>query len=118
MWSEYSIAVSKGIEFGSLNSGRPTLSPGAFTTTIAPEWSPVGPLQLGILDNPEIRETTTRFSEHAYSGAFILNRDIQPGDLMNKINIRNNLTTKTTGMRAVRSEGLEYVLAETNSYAK
>ncbi|KAK1983634.1 hypothetical protein LZ30DRAFT_780443 [Colletotrichum cereale] len=117
-WAEYAAAVGEEIDFGSSScSGLPTLSPGAFTGSIAPEWTPVGPLQIGILDDPKTRNTTAQFSEHAYSGAFIPTRVIQPGELMNKLNVRNNMTTKTTGLRAVRSFGLDYVLAETNSYA-
>ncbi|KXH53373.1 hypothetical protein CSIM01_13804 [Colletotrichum simmondsii] len=106
-WAQYAEAVSKEIEFDHSGSGGPTLSPGAFTGFNAPEWTPAGPLQLGILDDSTIRNATTQFSEHAYSGGFDPRRVVNPGDLMNKIYVRGNMTSKMAGIQA----------AETNSYA-
>ncbi|KAF6821810.1 hypothetical protein CPLU01_12378 [Colletotrichum plurivorum] len=116
-WVRYAEAVSKDIEFGTPGAGRPTLSPGAFTGFQAPEWTSAEPLQGGILDSPRIRRSTSQFTEHAYSGGFDPRRVVQPGELMDKISVRNNMTTRTSGVRAVRSVSLDYVLAETNSYA-
>ncbi|KAK7438142.1 hypothetical protein Landi51_11795 [Colletotrichum acutatum] len=106
-WTQYAQAVSKEIEFGRSSSDGPTLSPGAFTGFNAPEWTPAGPLQLGILSDPMIRNATTQFSEHAYSGGFDPRRVVNPGDLMNKLYVRSNMTAKMAGIQA----------AETNSYA-
>ncbi|KAK1491846.1 hypothetical protein CTAM01_10169 [Colletotrichum tamarilloi] len=106
-WAQYAEAVSREIEFDHTGSDRPTLSPGAFTGANAPEWTPAGPLQLGILNDPTIRNATTQFTEHAYSGGFDPRRVVNPGDLMNKIYVRGNMTTKMAGIQA----------GETNSYA-
>ncbi|KAL2877215.1 hypothetical protein SGCOL_007611 [Colletotrichum sp. CLE4] len=106
-WTQYAEAVGKEIEFGISGSDRPTLSPGAFTGFNSPEWTPAGSLQLGILETPTIRNVTTQFTEHAYSGGFDPRRVANPGDLMNKIFVRNNMTSKMVGIQA----------AETNSYA-
>ncbi|KAJ3525242.1 hypothetical protein NM208_g11724 [Fusarium decemcellulare] len=116
-WIEYAKAISKEIDFGCTNSGKPSLSPGAFTGFNAPEWVPAGALQAGLLDDPVLRCTTSQFTEHSYSGGFDPRRVVQPGELMNKISVRANFTTRTSGRHAVRSMGLKYQLAETNSYA-
>ncbi|KAF4781110.1 hypothetical protein HER10_EVM0007419 [Colletotrichum scovillei] len=99
-WAQYAEAVSKEIEFDHSGSGGPTLSPGAFTGFNAPEWTPAGPLQLGMLDNSTIRNATTQFSEHAYSGGFDPRRVVNPGDLMNKLYVRSNMTSKMAGIQA------------------
>ncbi|KAF9878229.1 hypothetical protein CkaCkLH20_04267 [Colletotrichum karsti] len=116
-WVKYAEAVSKEIEFGEAGSDKPNLSPGAFTGFNAPEWTPVGPLQAGLLQDAQVRANISQFTEHAYSGGFDPRRVVRPGELMSKVSVRNNMTTRTSGIRAVRSVGLDYVLAETNSYA-
>lgn len=109
-WTQYAEAVSKEITFDHSGLGGPTLSPGAFTGFNAPEWTPAGPLQLGILNDLTIRNATTQFTEHAYSGGFDPRRVVNPGDLMNKIHVRSNMTSKMAGIQAVRSVDLDYLL--------
>ncbi|KAF7551869.1 hypothetical protein G7Z17_g4714 [Cylindrodendrum hubeiense] len=85
-WVEFAKAISKKIEFGRAGSEeKPTLSPGALTGFNAPEWTPEGPLQAGILDDRDIRRKTSQFTEHSYSGGFSPYRIVQPGELMNKL---------------------------------
>ncbi|KAM0542983.1 hypothetical protein ACHAPJ_012540 [Fusarium lateritium] len=117
-WLEFAEAISKEIEFGRAGSDdKPTLSPGALTGFNAPEWTPEGPLQAGLLDNRNIRRKTSQFTEHSYSGGFNPNRTVRPGELMDKLSVRANMSTRAGGIRAVRSVGLRYSLGETNSYA-
>ncbi|KAF4963182.1 hypothetical protein FSARC_8760 [Fusarium sarcochroum] len=119
-WLEFAEAISKEIEFGRADSDdKPTLSPGALTGFNAPEWTPEGPLQAGLLDDRDIKPKISQFTEHSYSGGFSPNRIVRPGELMNKLSVRANMSTRAGGIRAVRSVGLRYSLAEgeTNSYA-
>ncbi|KAK2931909.1 hypothetical protein FoTM2_009427 [Fusarium oxysporum f. sp. vasinfectum] len=102
---------------GSVDSSKPTLSPGAFTGFNAPEWTPEGALLAGLLDDSETRSRVSQFTEHAYSGGFDPRRIVRPGDLMNKVAVRANMTTRTNGRNAVRSTGVKYILGEANSYA-
>ncbi|KAH8897342.1 hypothetical protein GQ53DRAFT_778460 [Thozetella sp. PMI_491] len=116
-WVLFAKAVSKEIEFGPSCSGKPTLVPGALTGFNAPEWTPEGPLLYGLLDDSEIRAKTSKFSEHAYSGGFDPRRIVRPGELMDKLSVRANMSTRTSGRLSVRASGLSYFLGETNSYA-
>ncbi|KAL0930106.1 uncharacterized protein CTRU02_214926 [Colletotrichum truncatum] len=116
-WTEFAKAVNRELTFDGAKSDNPRLSPGAFTGFNSPEWIPQWPLQDGLLQDPEIRNKTAQFTEHAYSGSFSAHFIPHPGDLMHKQHVRNNLTFRTAGIRSVRSVGLDYVLAETNSYA-
>ncbi|KAH8602060.1 hypothetical protein B0O99DRAFT_499955 [Bisporella sp. PMI_857] len=115
-WAEYAEAVSREIEFSTSDPRKPTLSTGAFTGFMAPEWSPYGMLQAGILDKGLVRSKTSRFAGHAYSGGFDPRRIVNPGELMDKISVRANMTIRAEGIAAVRSMGLKYILGETNSY--
>ncbi|KAH6873462.1 hypothetical protein B0T10DRAFT_416446 [Thelonectria olida] len=115
-WVEFAKAISKEIEFGRADSDdQPTLSPGALTGFNAPEWTPEGPLEAGLLDDQDIKRKTSQFTEHSYSGGFSPDRVVRPGELMNKLAVRGNMSAKAGGIRAVRSTGLKYSL--TNSYA-
>ncbi|RSM04452.1 hypothetical protein CEP52_006788 [Fusarium oligoseptatum] len=116
-WLEFARAISKEIDFGCGGSGKPTLLPGAFTTFVAPEWTPAGPLVAGLLDDAGLKCKISQFSEHSYSGVFDPRRVVRPGELMDKISVRANFTTRTSQRSAVRASGLKYLLAETNSYA-
>ncbi|PVH69161.1 glycoside hydrolase family 79 protein [Cadophora sp. DSE1049] len=120
-WVEFAEAVSREIKFGNSNSGYqcrgPTFSTGAFTGFMGPEWSPQGMLQAGILDKQAVQSMTSRYAGHAYSGGFDPRRVVNPGELMNKLSVRANMTIRTDGIVAVRSMGLNYILGETNSYA-
>ena len=115
-WVEFAEAVSRELEFdrsdspaGSRSSG-PTLSTGAFTGFMGPEWSPQGMLQAGILDKASVMAMTSQYAGHAYSGGFDPRRVVNPGDLMNKLSVRANMTIRTDGIAAVRSVGLKYIL--------
>ncbi|KAH7411457.1 hypothetical protein BKA64DRAFT_773122 [Cadophora sp. MPI-SDFR-AT-0126] len=113
-WPGFAEAVSREIKFGSRG---PTFSTGAFTGFMGPEWSPQGMLQAGILDKQSVRSMTSQYAGHAYSGGFDPRRIVNPGELMNKLSVRANMTIRTDGIVAVKSMGLKYVLGETNSYA-
>ncbi|KAH9215802.1 hypothetical protein DL95DRAFT_499780 [Leptodontidium sp. 2 PMI_412] len=117
-WIEFAEAVSQEIKFGNSesHSRQPTFSTGAFTGFMGPEWAPQGMLQAGILDKASVRSMTSQFAGHAYSGGFDPRRVVNPGDLMDKLSVRANMTLRTDGIAAVRSMGLKYVLGETNSY--
>lgn len=109
-WVEYAEAVSREIKFSTSDSQKPTLSTGAFTGFMAPEWSAYGMLQAGILDKGSLRSKTSHFAGHAYSGGFDPRRIVNPGELMNKLAVRANMTIRTDGITAVRSSGLKYIL--------
>ena len=115
-WVEFAEAISRVIKLGSSeyragsSSSGPTLSMGAFTGFMGPEWSPQGMLQAGILDKASVRAMTSQYAGHAYSGGFDPRRVVNPGELMNKLSVRANMTTRTDGIAAVRSMGLKYIL--------
>ena len=109
-WSNYAQAIRKEIALGCPNSGRPTLSPGAYTGFNTPDWTPEGTLLGGLLDDPENRCQISQFTVHAYSGAFIPQIKTQPGELMDKDTIRSNMSSKLGGVQATRSLGYKFIL--------
>ncbi|KAF9446613.1 glycoside hydrolase family 79 protein [Macrolepiota fuliginosa MF-IS2] len=56
-------------------------------------------------------------SQHHYSGSFCSGSEGLLQDLMTKATIRGNLTIFAPDAKAVRAQGLDYVLGETNSYS-
>ena len=109
-WQEFAQAVTEEIEFGEPGSDLPTLSPGALTGFMAPEWTSDGPLLGGLLDDPDLRAHASQFSEHAYSGGFSPYLTIRPGELMDKVSVRTNFTKVTNGRHAVQAMDLDYIL--------
>ncbi len=109
-WVKFARAVSNEIDFGCPTSGKPTLIPGAFADYTAPGWTPDGPLEAGLLDDLDIRSKVYQFAEHTYSGGFDPSHIVQPGELMNKVSVRANMSSRARGREAVLLTGLKYVL--------
>jgi hypothetical protein len=59
----------------------------------------------------------TAISQHRYSGSFCSGNGGLLQDLMTKANIRGNLTDLVPDIAAVKQQGLDYILGETNSFA-
>ncbi|KAK5061444.1 hypothetical protein LTR84_007987 [Exophiala bonariae] len=116
-WLKFANTVSNVLDLNCSDPSSPRLMPGSFTTREAPEWIPEGMLQAGLLNNPNLSCEISHVSGHSYSGAFDPRIIVRPGQLMDKISIRTNMSTRTIGRIAVRASGLKYLLGETNSYA-
>ncbi|KIR40778.1 hypothetical protein I307_02213 [Cryptococcus deuterogattii 99/473] len=113
-WVDYAKGVSEVIQLG---GDGPYLTPGAITGFETPTWTPQATIEAGILDN-ELRAVIKQYNEHVYSGAFGYGYPLTPvGGLMDKETVRTNLTTRTNGLSAAKSHGLQYVFSEGNSYA-
>jgi hypothetical protein len=108
-WLRFAKAISREIDFGR-GRGKPKLSIGALTGFEWPEWGPEGVFQGGGLDDKAIRAMTSQYAGHAYSGGFDPRRLVRPGDLMDKLSIRANMTIRTSGLDSVKAMGLDYVL--------
>ncbi|KAJ8073455.1 hypothetical protein PM082_011731 [Marasmius tenuissimus] len=88
---------------------------GGFTDDAsARNFTPQSLFDNGILESEPGSQITT-ISQHIYSGSACSGSGALLQDLMTKANIRSNLTRFTSDIAAVNSEGLEYVLGETNS---
>ncbi|CAG9975201.1 unnamed protein product [Clonostachys byssicola] len=109
-WVDFAKAVSGVFHTGESETEKPKLSPGGFTGFMSPEWTPQGPLLAGLLDDPDIRERTSQFTEHAYSGGFDPYGNVRPGELMNKLSVRANMSAIVSRRHAVQGAGLRYVL--------
>ncbi|GFZ47051.1 hypothetical protein JCM24511_04277 [Saitozyma sp. JCM 24511] len=113
-WRECASAVSKAIK---LDKGGTTYSASAFATgSNYLEWNTGATLEAVNMADSDTRSKTSHFAEQQYSGAFGA-RLAQVGQLMNKGTIRGNLSTKWADVKAARSNGLSFILGETNSYA-
>ncbi|KEF51720.1 uncharacterized protein A1O9_12355 [Exophiala aquamarina CBS 119918] len=117
-WLEFASTISSMIDFNCSNPDSPKLYPGTFTSWEAPEWTPEGTFTAGLLENGGIRCKISHWNQHLYSSAFDPRRVVRPGELMDKIFIRANLSSRTSGRIAARSAGLGYVMGETNSVAR
>jgi hypothetical protein len=109
-WVKFAKAISNEINFGHPTTGLPSLSPGAFADFTAPGWTPQGPLEAGLLDDPEIRAKTSQFTEHTYSAGYSPAHMVQAGELMNKLTIRANMSSRSKSRDTIRPTGLKYVL--------
>lgn len=58
-----------------------------------------------------------RITQHHYSGTFCSGGGKLLQDLMTKETIRSNLTSFASDAKAVRDQGLDFVMGETNSYS-
>ena len=109
-WLKYANAISNVIGLNCSDRSSPGLIPGSFTTREAPEWIPEGMLQAGLLDDPDLNCKISHYSSHSYSGAFDPRITVRTGELMDKISVRANMSTRTGGRIAVRASGLKYLL--------
>ncbi|AFR97105.1 hypothetical protein C343_05260 [Cryptococcus neoformans C23] len=114
-WLDYAQGVSEVIQLG---GDGPYLTPGAMAGFETPVWTPEAFFEAGILGDDNIRAVVKQFNQHVYSGAFGDGYPLSPvGGLMDKGTVRTNLTTRANGLKAAKSEGLQYVFSEGNSYA-
>jgi hypothetical protein len=109
-WLEFAKAISNVLDLNCSNPSSPGLTPGSFTSREAPEWIPEGTLQAGLLDDPDLSCKISHFSGHSYSGAFDPRIIVRPGELMDKVSVRTNMSTRTIGRIAVRASGIKYIL--------
>lgn len=112
-WKTFATAVADVVRF---KASGTTLQTGAFAGDNPFIWYPGAVLNAGLLDS-KVAPVTSTFSEHMYYGAFGYGPPAVTGDLMNKVNVRNNLTTYSPHIAQAHAAGLKFVLGETNSYA-
>lgn len=106
-WLDYAQGVSEVIQLG---GDGPYLTPGAMAGFETPVWTPEAFFEAGILGDDNIRAVVKQFNQHVYSGAFGDGYPLSPvGGLMDKGTVRTNLTTRANGLKAAKSEGLQYV---------
>lgn len=106
-WLDYAQGVSEVIQLG---GDGPYLTPGAMAGFATPVWTPEAFFEAGILGDDNIRAVVKQFNQHVYSGAFGDGYPLSPvGGLMDKGTVRTNLTTRANGLKAAKSEGLQYV---------
>ncbi|KAJ3744227.1 glycoside hydrolase family 79 protein [Lentinula detonsa] len=79
-------------------------------------FSPQAIYKLGISDSPA-GEYIAAFSEHHYQGTFCSGSAGVLSDLMDKANIRGNLSQYVPDIQATNDQGFDYILGETNSYS-
>ncbi|WVO24674.1 uncharacterized protein IAS62_006051 [Cryptococcus decagattii] len=114
-WVDYARGVSEVIQLG---DDGPYLTPCAFTGFEAPSWIPQAAIEAGLLDDDDVRAVIKQINAHVYSGAFGYGYPLTPvGGLMDKATVRTNLTMRANEVTAAKSEGLQYVFSEGNSYA-
>lgn len=80
------------------------------------EWSAGACFEAGLFDDKDVEKATKEWSSHTYSGAFTASVPVHVGTLMDKGNVRANLSSHWDDIRITRSQGLTYYLSETNSY--
>ncbi|ORY31073.1 hypothetical protein BCR39DRAFT_593571 [Naematelia encephala] len=117
-WIEYAKAVADVLDFSSDKNGT-TLFAGAFSGLSPYTWNARAALEAGILNDPELSKYTKTFAEHNYDGVYGYPGygEPMPGGLMDKANVRGNLTIKLPDIMATHAAGLAYVIGEGNSYA-
>ncbi|GMK56154.1 hypothetical protein CspeluHIS016_0212100 [Cutaneotrichosporon spelunceum] len=116
-WARLAKAATKIFKFDQDTK----LAPGAYAN-FSPQygslsWTPIVSYENNVFVDKTVRKDTGQWSMHMYSGAFSADIPVHVGTLMDKSNIRSNMSTKASDIKATRAQGLTYVLAETNSYA-
>ncbi|KAL8283989.1 hypothetical protein RQP46_005102 [Phenoliferia psychrophenolica] len=112
-WKTFARAVADVLQF---KPSKTTFQIGAFAGFNPFIWYPGAVLNAGIVDSV-LAPVISTFVEHSYYGAYGYNPRAVTGELMNKGNVRNNLTHFRDHVVQARSAGLRFVLGETNSYA-
>ncbi|KAG6910003.1 hypothetical protein DXG01_014003 [Tephrocybe rancida] len=79
-------------------------------------FSPQSAFSAGLLTSAAGKSIST-VSQHHYSGSFCSGSEGLLQDLMTKSTVRGNLSSFTPDIAAARSQGLDYVFGETNSYS-
>lgn len=116
-WDKYAKSAGNIIKFGP--SSGTYLSAAAFARSIRFGtnwvWTAVATFGAGLLEDQNIRKATRQYAGHLYSGSYNAAFGFQVGALMDKGNIRGNLTTRLADAMVSQAEQLEYVLvSETN----
>ncbi|KAJ3752598.1 glycoside hydrolase family 79 protein [Lentinula raphanica] len=114
-WSDFANVIFQEIE---LNTTSTRFLAGAFagSSSNLNGFSPQAIYNLGITESPA-GEYIAAFSEHHYQGSFCSGSEGVLSDLMNKANIRGNLSQYASDIQATHAQGLEYIFGETNSYS-
>ncbi|KAK7451043.1 hypothetical protein VKT23_012718 [Stygiomarasmius scandens] len=115
-WSSFAQNVSEAAGISSTSHVKFWGGAFADSSHSVSSFSPQGMFSNGILNSTEGQFITT-VSQHHYSGSFCSGDGGLLQDLMTKSTIRSNLTIFSPDVTAVRNQGLDYVLGETNSYA-
>ncbi|KIL67493.1 glycoside hydrolase family 79 protein [Amanita muscaria Koide BX008] len=115
-WSAFApgVASAAGVTAGShVKFWVGSFAGGSHSTT---GFSPQAIFNEGILNSNSGRLIAT-FSQHHYSGVVCQGFSGILQDLMSKSTIRGNLSSYIPDIAATRTQGLDYVFGETNSYA-
>lgn len=107
-WAKYAKDAASVINL----NGETKLSPGAFANiaSLGTVWNAAACFEAGILDDPTTRSQTDQWAMHFYSGAYSTSFPVVPGVLMDKYNVRANLSLKAADIMTARASGLTYVL--------
>lgn len=98
------------------------LSPGAFARSIRfnTNWifTAMSVFSAGLLNDGAVAAVTKQYTGHLYSASYNAAFAVQPGVLMDKVNVRGNLSTRVADAVVARKEGLVYVLVSSFSTSR
>jgi len=115
-WTQFATNVSAAAQLSSTSSTKFWGGAFAGSSHTSTGFSPQGIFSNGILNSPAGSLIST-ISQHHYSGSFCSGNGGLLSDLMEKSTIRSNLSAFTPDIAATHSQGLDYILGETNSYS-
>ncbi|KXN91627.1 hypothetical protein AN958_12479 [Leucoagaricus sp. SymC.cos] len=115
-WTVFAANVSAAVGISSSSSTKFWGASFAGSSHTTSGFSPQAIFNEGLLDG-STKSLISTISQHHYSGSFCSGNEGLLQDLMTKSTIRGNLTTFAPDVKAVRDQGLDYVLGETNSYS-
>ncbi|XP_006459562.1 hypothetical protein AGABI2DRAFT_201919 [Agaricus bisporus var. bisporus H97] len=116
-WTEFATNVSTAI--GITEDSHTKFWGASFATSSHANtngFSPQSIFENGLLDSKAGSFIST-ITQHHYSGTFCSGGGKLLQDLMTKETIRSNLTSFASDAKAVRDQGLDFVMGETNSYS-
>ena len=110
-------AVNNAISSGAITLGKQSgtyLSPGGFARSIRFGtnwvWTAISVFSAGLIDDKNLADKTDQFTGHLYSASYNAAFGVTSGVLMDKVNVRGNLSTRVEDAVITRKEGLKYVL--------
>jgi hypothetical protein len=106
-WSHLAKKVAKVVHLGdgtSLRVGAIALGGSASG------WSPQTLVEAGLFHDKTAKKHTKVFSEHMYNAGFVVGAEAKSGELMDKGNVRGNLSLRALDVIAARKEGLKFVM--------